>query len=254
MTVNDVYEWLNRFAPFETQEEYDNAGLVAGDPAAQVRKVLFTLDATKLAVAEAARSGAELIVSHHPLMFHPVQQLLYGQGDGAVLKALAASGVSLIAAHTNLDQCQGGVADSLAEALELSDVQTNAEHPYLRAGTLQTPIKAKEFLDFIHRKLHAAARLYGNPDAMIQTVAVVPGAGGEDADHARTDALVTGEIKHHELLASMDKGLLVFDAGHYPTEFPGVAALYKRFMKDAAESGWTVEAELFAQPPAVYTV
>ena len=253
MTVNDVYEWLNSFAPYETQEDYDNAGLVAGNPNAQVRKVLFALDATKYAVVEAAGTGAELIVAHHPLMFHPIQALLYNHGEGAVLRALAASGLSLIAAHTNLDQCPGGVADSLAEALELTGMQTSADSPYLRTGTLRTPVRAKEFLAFLNRKLHSAARLYGNLDAMMQTVAVLPGAGGEDAAYVQADALVIGEIKHHELLAALDKGLLVFDAGHYPTEFPGVAALYKRFLEDAAQHGWAVEATLFAQPPTTYT-
>jgi GTP cyclohydrolase I len=253
MTVNDVFKWLDGFAPFATQEEYDNAGLVAGDPNAQVRKILFALDATKAAVEEARRLGAELIISHHPLLFHPMQQLLYGQGEGAVLKALAASGVSLIAAHTNLDQCPGGVADSLAEALELTGVQINTGSPYLRTGMPQAPVKARDFLAFINRKLHSAARLYGDPGTVIRSVAVVPGADGEDYIHADADAFVTGEIKHHELLAALDKRLLVFDAGHYPTEFPGIAALHRRFLREATANGWNVEAILYSQPPAVTT-
>lgn len=253
MTVNDVYEWLNRFAPFETQDEYDNAGLLAGSPDAEVRKILFALDATQDAVKEAAASGAELIVAHHPLMFHPIRQLRYDQGEGAVLRTLAASGVSLIAAHTNLDICAGGVADSLAEILELKEIRPSGTCPYLRAGTLQTPMKASAFLMDISRKLHTAVRLYGNPDATVKTAAVVPGAGGAEYAHVLADAFVTGEIKHHELLAAMDKGFPVFDAGHYPTEFPGVAALYRRFQKDAAANGWALEAQLFDQPPALTT-
>ena len=253
MTVNDVYKWLDSFAPFETQESYDNAGLLVGNPAAQVHKLLFTLDVTRAAVQEAARIGAELIVAHHPLMFHPVQTLMFDQSEGAVLKALAVSGISLIAAHTNLDQCPGGIADSLAETLELAGVVPSADSPYLRTGTLQAPMQAKDFLAFVNGKLHAPARLYGDPDVHLQSIAVIPGAGGEDMAYVKADAVVIGETKHHELLAALDKGLVVIDAGHYPTEFPGIAALYQRFQKNAAQSGWVVEATLFSQPPAIYT-
>ena len=163
MTVNDVFKWLDAIAPFETQDEYDNAGLLTGSPNAEVSRVLFVLDVTRAAVAEAKAYGAELIVSHHPLMFNAIQQLRYDQGEGAVLKALAASGISLIAAHTNLDKCLGGIADSLADALELQSIAPSDVCPYLRTGTLQTPTTAKEFLSHVNRRLSAAARLYGNP-------------------------------------------------------------------------------------------
>lgn len=249
MTVNDVFKWLDQIAPFETQDEYDNSGLLAGDPSAQVRRVMFALDATRPAVAEAARIGAELIVSHHPLMFQPVQKLLYDRGEGAVIRALAASGIGLIAAHTNLDQCAGGMADSLAEALALETVTASKQSPYLRTGELKAPCAAKEFTAFIDRSLSARTRLYGDPDAVIRRVAVGPGADGADYIHADADAFVTGEIKHHELLDATDRGLIVFDAGHYPTEFPGVAALHRRFLAAVSDNHCAVEATLYTQPP-----
>ncbi len=249
MTVNDVFEWLDQIAPFETQDEMDNAGMLAGSPSAEVRRILFTLDVTGPAVAEAARAGAELIVSHHPLMFRPVQKLLFDRGEGAVIRALAGSGISLIAAHTNLDQCEGGIADSLAEALGLENIRTSGQSPYLRAGELKEPCTAKEFLSFIDQRLSACTRLYGDPDALIRSVAVGPGADGEDYVHADADAFVTGEIRHHELLDAADRGLTVFDAGHYPTEFPGVAALHRRFAAAASKNRWAVEASLYTRPP-----
>ena len=249
ITVGDVFEWLDAIAPFETQDEYDNAGLLVGDPSAQVRKLLFALDVTRPTAAEAARIGADLIVSHHPLMFQPIQRIRWEQGEGAVLRALAASGIGLIAAHTNWDQCTGGVADTLAEMLGLTGSKPCKRSPYLRTGTLDNPCKAKEFLALINQRLNACTRLYGDPDALIRSVAVVPGAGGETYIHADADAFVTGEIKHHELLGAIDRGLIVFDAGHHPTEFPGIAALYRRFLKAASDNGWAVEATLYSRPP-----
>ena len=249
ITVGDIFEWLDAIAPFETQDEYDNAGLLVGDPSAQVRKILFALDVTRSAAAEAARIGADLIISHHPLMFQPIQRIRWEQGEGAVLRALAASGVGLIAAHTNWDQCQGGVADALAETLGLTGSKPCEQNPYLRTGDLANPCTAKEFLALINQRLNACTRLYGDPDALIRSVAVVPGAGGETHVHVDADAFVTGEIKHHELLGAIDRGLIVLDAGHHPTEFPGIAALYRRFLKAASDNGWAVEATLYSRPP-----
>ena len=249
MTVNDVFEWLNQIAPFETQEAFDNSGLLAGDPSAVVRKVLFTLDVTKPAIAEAVNIGAELIISHHPLMFHPVQQIRYDREEGAVIRLLTASGLSLIAAHTNLDQCNGGMSDSLAQTLALKTITACDANPYLRTGTLSSSCTAKEFLFSVSSRLSASVRMYGDAESIIRSVAVAPGAGGDMVPDVDADAFVTGEIKHHELLNACGRGLAIFDAGHYPTEFPGIAALYQRFLAAAAGHGWAMEAALYSRPP-----
>ena len=250
ITVGDIFEWLDAIAPFETQDEYDNAGLLVGDPSAQVRKILFALDVTRSAAAEAARIGADLIIfpPSADVSTHPAESA----GNRAKARSfvrLPPSGVGLIAAHTNWDQCQGGVADALAETLGLTGSKPCEQNPYLRTGDLANPCTAKEFLALINQRLNACTRLYGDPDALIRSVAVVPGAGGETHVHVDADAFVTGEIKHHELLGAIDRGLIVLDAGHHPTEFPGIAALYRRFLKAASDNGWAVEATLYSRPP-----
>lgn len=249
MTVGDVYQWLDQIAPFNTQESFDNSGLLLGDPAAAVTRILFTLDVTPAVAAEAVRLKAQLIVSHHPLLFQPVRQIRYDQSEGAIIRALAEAGVSLIAAHTNLDQCAGGVADTLTQTLALEAVTPCAEDLYLRTGTLAAPCTAKEFLVFLNRRLHTSACLHGDPERVLRTLAAAPGAGGDSVPHARADALVTGELKHHEILVAVSRGLTVFAAGHYPTEFPGIAALHQRFSDAASQNRWNVEATLFSLPP-----
>jgi GTP cyclohydrolase I len=248
MTVQDVIQWIDSFAPFATQEEYDNSGLLLGEAEQPVSKVLFALDATPGAAAEAVRIGADLIVTHHPLMFLPVRQLHYRSGEGPIIRTLMQSGVAMIAAHTNLDQCPGGVAESLAEALALQSPVPCKDTPYLRTGTLPVPRTAGELLREIAARLSACTRLYGDPKAVIRTVTVTPGAGSRDHAYVTADAFVTGEVAHHELLALAARGITVFDAGHYPTEFPGIAALYRRFLADASKPH-SVEAVLYAQPP-----
>lgn len=248
MTVQDVLQWIDAFAPFATQEEYDNSGLLLGDAEQPVSKVLFALDATPGVAAQAVRIGADLIITHHPLMFLPVHKLQYSTGEGPIIRTLMQSGIAMIAAHTNLDRCPGGVADSLAEALGLVNGKPCEQTPYLRTGSLAAPCTAGEFTAFLNRRLNACTRLYGDPDALIRSAAVGPGANGENYIHVDADAFVTGEIRHHELLGAISRGLAVFDAGHYPTEFPGIAALYRRFLADVAKPQ-AVEAALYAQPP-----
>ncbi len=250
MTVTDVYTWLDSFAPFAAQDEDDNTGLLAGDPAAQVRKVLFALDATLETVAQAVREGATLIVTHHPLMYRPIQKLRFDQGEGAVLKALAAGDISLLTAHTNLDRCAGGVADALAQALGLTNVTASDACPYLRTGELAQPVTAGAFLEHVNRSLRAHALLYADPDRKVRRIAVIPGAGGSELQSVHdADLALTGEVKHHELLGAHARGLAVIGAGHFHTEFPGVTALYRRFLQDASNNRWNAEAALMQTPP-----
>jgi GTP cyclohydrolase I len=249
MTVQDVFQWIDSFAPFDTQEDFDNCGLLLGDPRQTIGKILFALDATPDAAKEAARIGAELIVTHHPLMFSPAKQLYYHKGEGPIIQTLMRAGISMIAAHTNLDQCPGGVAESLADVLELQNPVPSKETLFLRTGTLQPPRTAGELLAEINRRLSACTRLYGDPDRVIRTVTVTPGAGSRDHLYVTADAFVTGEVAHHELLDMAARGIAVFDAGHYPTEFPGIAALHRRFLAAASANHWNAEAILYQTPP-----
>ena len=118
-TIREIQAFLQQKAPFETAEEWDNAGLLAGDPDTAVTGILLTLDITPQAVDFAADNGFGLIVSHHPVIFHPLRRL---EPSGAPY-ALARRGVAALCAHTNLDKAPGGVNDTLAVLLGLRDVQ-----------------------------------------------------------------------------------------------------------------------------------
>jgi GTP cyclohydrolase I len=257
MIVGEIWDWLDRFAPFASQPDFDNSGLVAGDPAAEVRRVLFALDATLPVVREAADMGAELIVTHHPLLFQAVRRVRYDRPEGAALAALLGARIHLISAHTNLDQAEGGTGTELAALLGLGAVTVPAASAYIRLGRLPAPKAAGAFLADIDHALGTHARLYGDPAAVLERVAVGPGAIGEAYEAARlagAQAFVVGEIKHHELIAAQGMGLAVFEAGHYATEQPGLAALYRRFVRDAQAERWPVEARLSALTPYDVTV
>jgi dinuclear metal center YbgI/SA1388 family protein len=252
VTVQDVLGWLDAFAPFATQETFDNAGLVLGDPRAEVTRVYFTLDATADAVHDASEWNAQLIVSHHPLLFGGAKAIRTDTAEGDVITRVLGERMNLIAAHTNLDRAAGGTGDALAAALGLTGVRAPETDTYLRHGRLNKPLTAKAFLTHVNASLSAQARLYGDETAHINHVAVGAGAYGEGWQAAAAlgaQAYVVGEIKHHELLAAHASGLTVVDAGHYPTEQPGVEALYRRFLSDAQAGRWPVTARLNNIPP-----
>ena len=242
ITVQTVYDWLNGIAPFDTAEGFDNVGLLLGDAAAPVKKLLFCVDVTEDVVQEAVRQGTELIVSHHPLMFGGISRIDYTVPEGRVLYALLTNRMNVIAAHTNWDRAQGGISDSLAEALSLKEITPANE--YVRVGTVGPPMSTAALLDYVKERIPAQVRSYGSPDGLVSRVAVAGGASGEFADAAiklGAQAFIVGEAKHHELLFACGQGLLVIEAGHFATEAFGMEALYRRFQAEAALQDWPVQ-------------
>ncbi len=238
MTVQAVLDWLDSFAPFETAIGFDNVGLLVGDASAQVSGALFCLDATAEAAQAAARNGCNLIVSHHPVLFHGVKRIDYSSPEGRLLCELARQNMHLIAAHTNMDQAPGGMAESLARAIGLSDLVPNFDR-YARVGLLDKPLSLQALADRVEQALHIAPRVYGRTDEPIRRVGVGPGAFGEGYESViplGAQAYLTGEIHHHQALDAIQRGLVVLEAGHYHTEQPGVRALYRRFQAELAQS------------------
>lgn len=211
-TVDEILNVLDEMAPLSTAEEWDHAGFQVGDLEANVKKALVCLDVTEAALKKAQEIGAELIVSHHPLLFSPISEL---PADHLIYK-LAVAGISNVAMHTNLDKAQGGVNDCLAAALGLTDLRE--AYGLGRVGTLETALSPREFAVKVKTLLGTAVRVKEGSRA-VKTVGLLGGAGGdvlESDEVAAADAFVTGEIKHHQWLAAPD--VTVVDAGHYATE------------------------------------
>lgn len=218
MTIQDVYNYLDSRAPFATCEEWDNVGLLVGDPRQTVSGILVTLDVTDGAIDAAVAAGANLIVSHHPVIFSALKTL----GGDSIPYRLAAAGIAVISAHTNLDRADGGVNDTLAALLGLEDIHPSADG-LCRIGTLSQETTPAAFAKTVADVLSTAVRLNGG--CTIRTVAVCGGSGGDfiDALTPYADAFVTGEVRHHEWLAA--RGIAVIEAGHYATEVPVVDTL-----------------------------
>ena len=197
-----------------------------------VTRALVVLDITPSAVQRAAECGAQLIISHHPVIFKPIKTLQ----QGSVPYLLAQHGISAICAHTNLDKAQGGVNDCLAAVLELTECTPfGAEQPPLgRMGKLRQTVTPQEFAEKVAKTLGVSVR-WNHSGKPVSTVAVVGGAGGSylyEAAAAGADALVTGEVHHHEYLDAAALGITVIDATHYATEQVVLQPLAE-YLKDA---------------------
>ena len=223
-TLGRIFDFLDDWAPFSTQLSYDNAGLLIGSRNRETVRVGVALDVTNETLEDAEEKGCDLIVTHHPVIFQPVRSL----SDGSLAARLIRAGIGVIAAHTNLDAADGGVNDLLAAALELTGVEKLADphEPGLpagaRVGRLRRPMTAGELAAFVKEKLGAGGVRYTERDGIIEKVAVCGGAGADDfmepALAAGADALVTGEAKHHQLLAAREMNFSLVDGSHFSTE------------------------------------
>ena len=219
-TNQTIYDIINEFAPFETQEEYDNSGFLVGDLKSEVSCVLVALDATPEVIDEALQKGAQLLISHHPLMFHPVKSIRDDNYDGLILSKLVRSGLSLLSAHTNLDVSGLSGGAMIAKRLGLRNIRRGND-PVLTLGETQEPLTARELGKRIGDLTGMRPRCYGALEREVSTLALAGGAydiGFTNAQAEGADALLTGEVRYHNSIAASQSGFVLFDGGHYHTE------------------------------------
>lgn len=214
MKIKRIYDYLDSVAPFSSAGEWDNCGLIIGDINGEVKKAFIALDVTEGVIKEALEFGAELVITHHPLMFSPVKKI---PSDSIVYKAVS-SGMTFIASHTCLDIADGGVNDCLAEKAGIKSI-VKTEDEFLKIGEIPKTT-AKAFAEKLKAALGGGVS-YTLPEKEIERVAFCSGSGGDLINLAAelgADALLTGEAKHHHYLFSNDADISLFVAGHYETE------------------------------------
>lgn len=217
MTIEKIYEFLNKKFPVNTAADYDNPGFLIGDKTADVRSAVLALDCTESAVSLAIENGAKLIITHHPVIFKGLKSIKKGD----IVHTLIENGISVISMHTNLDVGENGVNDALCRVLELSDTEPVIGYDSLcfRKGNLKEEMSSDDFAAYVGRKLDTAVKYVG--EGKVKTVAVCSGSGSDymqDAIANGCDAFVTSEVKHNLFLEADLKGFTLIDAGHFPTE------------------------------------
>lgn len=264
-TLAQVVRALERRYPPASAEAWDAVGLVCGDPAARVRRVLWAVDPVEAVVDEAIAGQADLLVTHHPLFLGGTESVAATTAKGRVVHRLISSGVALFCAHTNADVADPGVSDALAAALGLQGVRGLAELPpdpsataavgLGRIGDLAEPLSLPAFAEFVALSLPATwhgVRVAGDAAATVRRVAVCGGSGDsllDVATAAGADAYVTADLKHHRASEHLaNGGCAIVDVAHWASEWPWLAQAAALLVEDLAREGATVECIVSAAP------
>ncbi len=253
LQIKDILEALNRLAPFDLAEDWDNVGLLIGHPEHVATSILVGLDPTTALIDEAVEKGANTIVTHHPVIFHPLPAIKTDTPSGKLLEKALINKINIIACHTNFDIAVDGVSDVLARALGLQDLQPlcpgadsqNTGSGLGRVGSLVQDTPGKEFLKTLFTVLQLSSlQIAGTLPRMVTKVAVCGGSGSDFAEDARksgADLFLSAEIKHSTARWAEEAGFCIIDGTHYATEKPVVEHIVNKLIELAETEKWSID-------------
>ena len=265
LRVRDLVGALDTAYPPRLAADWDAIGLTCGDPDDSVERVLFAVDPVMSVVDEAIDSGAQLIVSHHPLFLRGVHSVAATDAKGRLVHRLVSNGIALFSAHTNADHANPGVSDALAGALGLVVLRPLAPQKDEDSGVgtgrlceLVEPVTLEQFAEQVAASLPATrhgVRVAGDPQRTIRTVAVCGGAG--DAflcEAAGADAYVTSDLRHHRAQDHLaDSACALIDVAHWASEWPWLEQAATALRSGAAVGGGTVATKVSTHPTDPWT-
>lgn len=259
MKVTELTAWLEKKYPAAAAENWDNVGLLVGDDSGDVKHVFLALDLTEKTLDEAIEAGADMIITHHPMIFSGMKKINNHTFTGRKILKLIQKGIPYYAMHTNYDVL--GMADLSAGYLCLKETQPldvteeTKEGPVGigRVGNLAQETTLKGYADFVKASLKLGdVKVYGDLQKNVKRVAVCTGSGKSYIDEAISlgaDVYVTGDIDHHNGIDSVAKGLAIIDAGHYGTEY-----VFMDAMKEELEKAFPKLCVTCAKVESPYTI
>lgn len=249
--LRDVVAALERLYPTGTAQSWDRVGLVTGSPDQVVRRIHLAVDPTLPVIGEARAAGADLLITHHPLLLRGVHSLATTSAKGASVNALIRSGIALYCAHTNADVAEYGVGHALAAAVGLQDtqpLQVVEGRELGRVGDLPEPMTLGALASHLAGQLPRTSvglRVAGFPQGVVRRVAVLAGAGDSAFDAVResgADVYVTADLRHHPALEARQEAKLnggrpyLIDAGHFATEWVWLPKLAERITQEFGDA------------------
>lgn len=228
--IKDITNCLEAVAPLAWQEDYDNAGLVVGNKNAACSGVMICLDVFSTTLRQAIHKHCNLIVAHHPLIFHGIKKIVSGSEMETILELALKNDIAIYCTHTNMDAALGGVNSVLAQKLGLNTIKAldnsrfRQEANYLGEGAfgkLEQKVYAKDYLNSVKQTLGLQAiRYIGDIDRDIDTIGFCGGSGSfliEKAIEKGCQMFLTGDIKYHDFLSAENK-IILADIGHFESE------------------------------------
>lgn len=241
MKIKDITDVIERFAPLAYQESYDNAGLIVGRPDDEVRQALLAVDVTDEVLDEAEREGCDLVITHHPIVFHPLKRFNSADMVQRCVERAIRCGIALYACHTNLDSAPEGMSWRLAALLgigELSVLQPSEGDPragFGVVGELPEPLPTVEFLRRMQQRLGVKVVRHSDlVSVQVRRIALCTGAGASlmaDARRAGADLYVTADLKYNDFMFP-DGEFVVADIGHFESEYCAIELLFEVLSKN----------------------
>ncbi|MGN0201326.1 MAG: Nif3-like dinuclear metal center hexameric protein [Candidatus Cryptobacteroides sp.] len=258
MKVRDIAAAVEEFAPLSLQEGWDNSGLCIGSPDQEVKSVLVGFDCTPELLDEAVETGADMVVTHHPLIFNGLKKISPDDSVGRTVIKAVSCGIAVYAAHTNADKVAGGVSGAMASRLGLSDVEIldpdGEGTGFGIVGNLPEPMRAEAFVAFVKKAFGlSAVRCSHLPEREISRVAMCGGSGSSFIGRARAcgaQAYVSGDISYHHFFSPED--FLIVDIGHFEGEVDIVDILFSVIKKKFPTFAVRTSARLASGNPVLY--
>lgn len=229
MKLRMIMNWLEELSPLHYAEEWDNVGLLLGDEEQEIHHIMIALDASDYVISQAVEQKADLLLTHHPMIFHAVKQMNNHSLTGRRIWKLATHQIGYYAMHTNFD-IKGGMGELAGERIHLKDMvpleittrEAEEAEGIGRVGTLEHPMTVREMAEIVKREFDLEnVIVYGDAETIVRRVAISPGSGKSEINHALSadaELLITGDIGHHEGIDAVDQGLVILDATHYGLE------------------------------------
>ena len=229
MKCREIIHKIEEKYPLSFAEEWDNPGLLAGNPEKEVKKIFLALDVTDESLEAAGKAGADMMITHHPLIFSGIKKVTADNFIGRRIIGLIENGISYYAMHTNFDVL--GMAELSADYLELKDReilevtydQDGRREGLGRVGNLSKPQTLEAWGRFVKEQFHLPfVKIYGRPDTIISRAAICTGSGKSlmpSVLKSGAQVYVTGDMDYHSAIDATAQGVCVIDAGHYGTEY-----------------------------------
>ena len=260
MKVGDIVQVLEAFAPASVQESWDNSGLIIGNPEDEVHGVLVGFDCTKELIQEAIDRGCDMVVTHHPLIFHGLKRIGSQDPVGAAVTLAIKHGVAVYAAHTSADKVPGGVSWTMATRLDLSDIEIlekDADGNGLGCiGNLPEPMDGNQAVRYVAGKYGLSLIKCSKPlETPIRRVAVLGGSGASEiqaAQDAGAQLYITADVSYHNFFTP--EGFMIMDIGHFESEVEIVGILLTQIRKNFPNFASYLSAALDRSNPVHYFV